>query len=99
MVDYRVVMRIQENLVALIHVPWMAVYIFRGTSGALSLAFALLICAGFKIPPFEETVRTVVAVRASELMRLEESSLRVRKSIYWIGMNYHDQQCSDTRSY
>ena len=89
-------MRIQEDSVALIHESWVLSDIFRGF---FFYRFAAFILLRFVFPPYEESVRTVIATLAPVLMGLKEGCLCMWKSVCFIGMACDSQRCSDTRTF
>ena len=74
MIDNRIIVRVQEDLAALIHESWVItdslwLVFFNRFSSRIRLWYI--------ISPYEERVRTIVAVWAPILMGLEEGRLPV----------------------
>ena len=85
MVDHRIVVGIQEDLVSLIHVSWVISHSKYRLAPPQRLA--ILVLLRFVFSPYEELVRTLVSIWAPKLMGFEEGRLPMGKSICWIGMN------------
>ena len=87
MVHHRIVVRIQEDLVFLVHVSRVVTYtIFRL---ALSQELAPIVLLWFVFSPYEEFVRTLIPIWTPILMGLEKSGFSMWESICRIGMHCH----------
>lgn len=92
MVNHRIVARIQEDPVTLIHESRVLFDIFRIL---LSNNFPFLMTFWSVFSPYEELVRTVAAIWGPTLMGLDESCLRVGKSIGLVRIDCRNQQDYD----